>query len=60
LIRKPKNREFLPGDLVLKWEARREDDGKHGKFDPIWLVPYNIIVVVVEGINSFFLQRIIG
>jgi hypothetical protein len=33
---KAKDREFLPGDLVLKWEARKEDAGKHGKFDPIW------------------------
>jgi hypothetical protein len=32
---KDKDREFLPGDLVLKWEARKEDVGKHGKFDPI-------------------------
>jgi hypothetical protein len=33
--RKAKDRDFLLGDLVLKWEARREDTGKHGKFDPI-------------------------
>ena len=32
---KAKDREFLPGDLVLKWEARKEDAGKHGKFDQI-------------------------
>ena len=28
-----KDREFLPGYLVLKWEARKEDAGKHGKLD---------------------------
>jgi hypothetical protein len=33
--RKVKDREFLPGDLVLKWEAKKEDVGKHGKFDQI-------------------------
>ena len=32
---KAKDREFLPGDFVLKWEARKEDAGKHGKFDQI-------------------------
>ena len=31
--KKAKDKEFLPGDLVLKWEARKEDVGKHGKFD---------------------------
>jgi hypothetical protein len=29
---KAKDRDFLPGDLVLKWEARKEDAGKHGNF----------------------------
>jgi hypothetical protein len=32
---KAKDREFLPGDLVLKWDARREEFVKHGKFDHI-------------------------
>jgi hypothetical protein len=32
---KAKDREFLPGDLVLKCDARREDSTKHGKFDHI-------------------------
>jgi hypothetical protein len=35
--KKAKDMEFLPGDLVLKWEARKEDAGKHGKFDHLWL-----------------------
>ena len=25
--------DFEPGDLLLKWDARNEDKGKHGKFD---------------------------
>jgi hypothetical protein len=33
--RKAKDREFLPDDLVLKWDARKEDSTKHGKFDHI-------------------------
>ena len=31
--KKAKDRDFLPGDLVLKWDARKEYVGKHGKFD---------------------------
>jgi hypothetical protein len=31
--KKVKDMKFLPGDLVLKWEARKEDVEKHGKFD---------------------------
>lgn len=30
---KAKERNFKEGYLVLKWDARREDKGKHGKFD---------------------------
>ena len=36
---KAKDREFLPGNLLLKLEARKEDTGKHGKFDQIWCRP---------------------
>jgi hypothetical protein len=50
--------EFLPRDLVLKWESRREDVGKHGKFDHFRFVPYKI--VVVKGRNSFSLQSLSG
>ena len=31
--KKEKYREFLPSDLVLKWDVRKEDPGKHDKFD---------------------------
>jgi len=31
--KKAKDMEFLPGDVVLKWDARKEDAGKHDKFD---------------------------
>lgn len=36
------HRSFEVDDLVLMWNARLEDKGKHGKFDPIWLGPYLI------------------
>ena len=28
---------------VLKWDVRREDKEKHGKFDPLWFGPFNIV-----------------
>jgi hypothetical protein len=31
--KKEKGRECFPGDLVLKWDARKEDAGKHRNFD---------------------------
>jgi hypothetical protein len=45
--KKDKDMEFLPGDLVLKWESRKEDAGKHGKFDHLWFRPFKI--AVAEG-----------
>jgi len=30
------------GDKVLKWDSRRQDKGKHGKFENIWKGPYII------------------
>jgi hypothetical protein len=54
--KKAKDKKFLPGDLVLKWEARKEDAGKHGKFDHLWFGPFKI--AIVEGINSFSLENL--
>ena len=34
--RKVKFDDFQLGDSVLKWEAKIEEKGKHGKFDNIW------------------------
>ena len=34
--RRVKEDEFPTQDLVLKWDARIEDKGKHGKFDHLW------------------------
>jgi hypothetical protein len=47
--KKVKDREFLPGDLVLKWDARKEDAGKHDKFDHLWFGPFRI--ASTEGKN---------
>jgi hypothetical protein len=56
--RREKQRNFILGDLVVRWDSRREDPGKHGNFDHLWLGPYKI--VVVEGNNLFSLQNLEG
>ena len=33
---------FQVGDWVLKWDAVRQDKGKHGKFDSLWIGPFLI------------------
>ena len=40
--RRTKASDFKTGDKVLKWDSRREDKGKHGKFDNLWQGPYLI------------------
>ena len=40
--KKKTERKFELDEMVLMWNARMEDKGKHGKFDPIWLGPYLI------------------
>jgi len=56
--RKTKPNDFQQGDLVLKWDARREDKGKHGKFEHLWKGPYQI--AEDHGNNSYVLQEING
>ena len=43
---------FNLGDLVLKWDARHEDKGKHGKFEELWKGPYSIYSF--SGRNAYF------
>ena len=38
-------RYFYPRDFVLKWDAKSENKGKHGKFDNIWMGPFHILTV---------------
>jgi hypothetical protein len=54
--RKTKDREFLPGDLFLKWDVRKEYSMKHGKFDHIWYGPFK--VASPERINPFLLENL--
>ena len=51
--RNVKEEQFQINDLVLKWDAPRED--KHGNFDRMWVGPY--IILACRGENSFILQH---
>ena len=46
------------GDMVLRWDARKEQKGKHGKFDNLWFGPF-IVSKVLEN-NTFVLQNLDG
>jgi hypothetical protein len=47
--------DFKLGDSVLRWDARNEDKGKHGKFDHLWLGQFKI--VAYYGRNAYFLKE---
>jgi hypothetical protein len=53
-----KDRDFLPCDLVLRSDARREEVAKHGKFDHLLYGPFR--VSALEGKNSFLLENLDG
>ena len=46
------------GDLVLRWDIRRADKGKHGKLDPLWFGPFKI--AESAGNNTFRLENLGG
>jgi hypothetical protein len=56
--RRTKADDFQINDLVLKWDARIEDKGKHSKFENIWKGPYK--VATYHGNNAFLLQDLNG
>jgi hypothetical protein len=51
--RHSKEDEFKVGDLVLIWDARNKDKGKHGKFDHLWLGHFKI--VACHGNNGYMI-----
>jgi hypothetical protein len=53
--KKVKKEDFQLGDLVLKWDAPRQDKGKHGKFEALWIGPFKISEVFSN--NTFKLQN---
>ena len=53
-----KENRFFPNDLVLRWDAIREEKPKHGKFDHVWLGPFRIVRSLEN--NTFILQNLEG
>ena len=53
-----KENTFSYGDMVLRWDARKEQKGKHGKFDSLWFGPF-IVLKILEN-NTFILQTLEG
>jgi hypothetical protein len=53
--KKVNKEDFQLGDLVLKWDAPKQDKGKHGKFEALWMGPFKISEVFSN--NTFKLQN---
>ena len=56
--KKIKEENFQIQDEVLKWEAKIEEKGKHGKFENLWKGPFKI--AVFHGNNTYILQEMDG
>ena len=54
--KKVRKYDFQLGDLVLKWDAPKLYKGKHGKFESLWIGPFNISKVFSN--NSYKLQNL--
>lgn len=47
---------FRISDLVLSWDKAHDHKGEHGKFDKLWLGPYQTLEIL--GDNAFCLKNI--
>ena len=56
--KRTKAEDFYIGDKVQKRDSRREDKGKHGKFDFLWKGPF--IIHALQGNNTYFLKSLDG
>eukprot|EP00253_Pinus_taeda_P011022 PITA_11022 len=56
--RKAKVDKFQVDDVVLKWDARNEEKGKHGKFENLWKGSFKI--AAYRGQNAFLLKEMNG
>eukprot|EP00253_Pinus_taeda_P033705 PITA_33705 len=56
--RKAKVDKFKVDDVVLKWDARNEEKGKHDKFENLWKGPFKI--AAYRGQSAFLLKEING
>jgi len=53
-----KPEDFRLGDIVLIWDARNEDKGKHKNFDNLWIDPFIIGAHHIN--NAYFLEELNG
>jgi ribonuclease HI len=56
--KKVKSNVFKTGELVLKWDAARQEKGKHDKFEALWTGPF--VITTVQQNNTFVLQNLSG
>ena len=56
--KKAKSDKFQLDDVVLKWDARNEEKGKHGNFENLWKSPFKI--AAYRGQNAFLLKEMNG
>jgi hypothetical protein len=56
--KKRRGEDLQLGDLVLKWDAPRQDKGKHGKFEALLIGPFNIFEAFPN--NTYRLQNLEG
>ena len=56
--KKVKKDVFAVGDLVLRLDAQNDEQGKHGKFNILWIGPF--IVITIMGNNTFALKNLNG
>jgi hypothetical protein len=49
---------FKEVDLVMKWDATRQEKGKHGKFDSLWTGSF--VISIIQHNNTFVLQILSG
>jgi hypothetical protein len=46
------------GDLVLIWDVRNEEKGKHGRLDNLWMGPFRI--GAHHKNNTYFIEELNG
>ena len=56
--KRPKENDFQVGNVFLKLDSKKEEKGKHDKFENLWKGPY--IIHSIRGHNAFFLQELNG
>lgn len=50
--KREKENDFKVYDLVLTWDAKMEEKGKHGRFDHLWYAPFIIVEVLDKTLFS--------